>query len=203
MTAILNATGPAPLSPLPRPPSPAPQSQAQSAQAPSAAALSQVPAQMSQAQAQASQAQASQAQAAQAQAAQAQACPEAGQRPGGQVGPVLVLPGTSPAAVVPVARDGRPVGAFVLAGGRVRYRSLVDPDQVLAAAAGALAVGLVTAAVAVVAGRRRPPAIGTVRMGPGGWVSLRGVRAPALRSTAPRPWWAHVLRAHRLPASPR
>ncbi|MEU8023161.1 hypothetical protein AB0B88_13175 [Micromonospora haikouensis] len=193
MTAILNATGPAPLSPLPRPPSPAPQSQAQSAQAPSAAALSQVPAQMSQAQAQASQ----------AQAAQAQACPEAGQRPGGQVGPVLVLPGTSPAAVVPVARDGRPVGAFVLAGGRVRYRSLVDPDQVLAAAAGALAVGLVTAAVAVVAGRRRPPAIGTVRMGPGGWVSLRGVRAPALRSTAPRPWWAHVLRAHRLPASPR
>ncbi|WP_229406705.1 hypothetical protein [Micromonospora sp. NBRC 110038] len=186
MTAILNATGPAPLSPLPRPPSPAPQSQAQSAQAPSAAALSQVPAQMSQAQAQAS-----------------QACPEAGQRPGGQVGPVLVLPGTSPAAVVPVARDGRPVGAFVLAGGRVRYRSLVGPDQVLAAAAGALAVGLVTAAVAVVAGRRRPPAIGTVRMGPGGWVSLRGVRAPALRSTAPRPWWAHVLRAHRLPASPR
>ncbi|MFC8848624.1 MULTISPECIES: hypothetical protein [unclassified Micromonospora] len=124
----------------------------------------------------------------------------------GSVGPVLVLPGTSPVAVVPVTRDGRPVGAFVLAGCRVRYRSLVAPDRMLAAAAaGALAVGLVTAAVAVVAGRRRPPAIGTVRMGPGGWVSLRGVRAPALRSTARRPWWAHVLRlrAHRLPESPR
>ncbi|MDI5943877.1 hypothetical protein QLR68_38275, partial [Micromonospora sp. DH15] len=135
--------------------------------------------------------------------ASAPAGPEAGPRGGGQGAPALGRPGASPAVVVPVARDGRPVGAFVLAGGRVRYRALVDPDQVLAAAAGALAVGLVTAAVAVVAGRRRPPAIGTVRMGPGGGGSLRGVRAPALRSTAPRPWWAHVLRAHRLPASPR
>ncbi|MGY3520021.1 hypothetical protein ACVMYR_27310 [Micromonospora sp. PTRAS2] len=196
MTAILNATGPAPLSPLPRPPSPAPQQPAAQAPAPQAQS-----AQGPQAQGPAAQARPAQAPA--ALPSQAQACPEAGQRSGGQVGPVLVLPGTSPAAVVPVARDGRPVGAFVLAGGRVRYRALVDPDQVLAAAAGALAVGLVTAAVAVVAGRRRPPAIGTVRMGPGGWVSLRGVRAPALRSTAPRPWWAHVRRAHRLPASPR
>lgn len=177
MTAILNATGPAPLSPPVRPPAPSPSPQGPAAQAQPAPAPAALP-------------------------SSAQSCPEAGYRSGGQVGPVLVLPGTSPAAVVPVARDGRPVGAFVLAGGRVRYRTLADPDRVLAAAAGALAVGLVTAAVAVVAGRRRPPAIGTVRMGPGGWVSLRGVRAPALRSTAPRPWWAHVLRAHRLPDSP-
>ncbi|MFI2667451.1 hypothetical protein [Micromonospora carbonacea] len=181
MTAILNATGPAPLSPPARPPAPSPQQPAAQEPAP-------------------------QAQPAQAPAvlpSSAQSCPEAGHRSAGQVGPVLVLPGAAPAAVVPVARGGRPVGAFVLAGGRVRYRTLADPDRVLAAATGALAVGLVTAAVAVVASRRRPPAIGTVRMGPGGWVSLRGVRAPALRSTGPRPWWAHVLRAHRLPGSPR
>ncbi|WP_431977752.1 hypothetical protein [Micromonospora haikouensis] len=197
MTAILNATGPAPLSPPVRPPSPAPTPQQPAAQAPAPQAQ---PAQGPQAQGPAAQAHPAQGPA--AVPPSAQACPEAGHRSGGQVGPVLVLPGTSPAAVVPVARDGRPVGAFVLAGGRVRYRSLVDPDRLLAAAAGALAVGLVTAAVAVAAGRRRPPAIGTVRMGPGGWVSLRGVRAPALRSTAPRPWWAHVLRARRLMIAP-
>ncbi|WFE56692.1 hypothetical protein [Micromonospora sp. WMMD712] len=190
MTAILNATGPAPLSPPARPPAPSPQQPAAQAPAP---------------QAQPAQGPQTHAQPAQATAAlppSAQACPEAGHRSGGQVGPVLVLPGAAPAAVVPVARDGRPVGAFVLAGGRVRYRTLADPDRVLAAATGALAVGLVTAAVAVVASRRRPPAIGTVRMGPGGWVSLRGVRAPALRPTGPRPWWAHVLRAHRLVIAP-
>jgi hypothetical protein len=50
-----------------------------------------------------------------------------------------------------------------------------------------------SAAVAV----RRRPAIGTVTMGPGGWVSLKRAGAPPLRS-APRPWWAHVLKAHRL-----
>ncbi|SCG65657.1 hypothetical protein [Micromonospora halophytica] len=119
--------------------------------------------------------------------------------PVGPVGPVLELPGTPAAALVPVTRDGRAVGAFVLAGGRVRYRSVPDPDQVLAAAAGAVAVALLATAVAVV-GRRRPPAIGAVTMGPGGWVSLRGTRAPALRPATPRPWWARVLRARRLVA---
>ncbi|MGX4655279.1 hypothetical protein ACWCHM_16435 [Micromonospora sp. SCSIO 07396] len=115
----------------------------------------------------------------------------------GPVGPVLTLPGTPAAALVPVTRDGRAVGAFVLTDGRVRYRALPDPDRVLAAAAGAAAVALLTAGVAVVA-RRRPPAIGTVTMGPGGWVSLRGARVPALRPATPRPWWARLLRAQRL-----
>ena len=115
----------------------------------------------------------------------------------GPVGPVLTLPGTPAAALVPVTRDGRAVGAFVLTDGRVRYRALPDPDRVLAAAAGAAAVALVTAGVAVVA-RRRPPAIGTVTMGPGGWVSLRGARVPTLRPAPPRPWWARLLRARRL-----
>lgn len=117
--------------------------------------------------------------------------------PAGPVGPVLELPGTPAAALVPVTHEGRPVGAFVLSGGRVRYRPVVDPDQLLAAAAGAFAVAVLAAAVAAV-GRRRPPAIGAVTMGPGGWVSLRGVRPPALRPEPGRPWWARALRARRL-----
>ncbi|SCL46446.1 hypothetical protein GA0070606_0989 [Micromonospora citrea] len=111
------------------------------------------------------------------------------------VGPVLELPGTPTAALVPVTHRGRPVGAFVLHGGRVRYRPVFDPDRLLGAAAGVLAVGLAAAGVAAL-GRRRPPAIGALSMGPGGWVSLKGLPLPAPR--APRPWWARALRARRL-----
>ncbi|MGA4687896.1 hypothetical protein [Micromonospora sp. AB353] len=114
--------------------------------------------------------------------------------PTGPVGPVLELPGD--AALVPVNRDGRPVGVFVAAGGRVRYRRVVEPDQLVAAATGAFAVAALTAAVALWS-RRRPPSVGTVTMGPGGWVSLRGVPAPRLRLDH-RPWWARLLRARRL-----
>ncbi|MEU7762977.1 MULTISPECIES: hypothetical protein [Micromonospora] len=114
--------------------------------------------------------------------------------PTGPVGPVLELPGD--AALVPVNRDGRPVGVFVAAGGRVRYRRVVEPDQLVAAATGAFAVAALTAAVAVWS-RRRPPSVGAVTMGPGGWVSLRGVPAPRLRPDH-RPWWARLLRARRL-----
>ncbi|MGC5306988.1 hypothetical protein [Micromonospora zamorensis] len=116
----------------------------------------------------------------------------------GPVGPVLELPGTPATALVPVIRDGRAIGAYVLSDGRVRYRRVTDPDRLLAAASGAFAVAVLTAAVAVV-GRRKPPVIGAVTMGPGGWVSLRGVRVPPLRAaTPPRPWWARALRARRL-----
>ncbi|MFI7576992.1 hypothetical protein [Micromonospora sp. NPDC049497] len=111
------------------------------------------------------------------------------------VGPVLELPGEPTAALVPVTHAGRPVGAFVLAGGRVRYRPVFDPDQLLAAAAGVLGLGLLAAGAAAL-GRRRPPAIGSVQMGPGGWVSLKGLPLPAPR--APRPWWARALGARRL-----
>ncbi|MEV4466642.1 hypothetical protein AB0J51_23830 [Micromonospora echinofusca] len=111
------------------------------------------------------------------------------------VGPVLELPGTPTAALVPVTHRGRPVGAFVLHDGRVRYRPVFDPDRLLGATVGVLAVGLAAAAVAA-RGRRRPPAIGALTMGPGGWVSLRGLPAPTPRT--PRPWWARVLRARRL-----
>ncbi|MET8308071.1 hypothetical protein [Micromonospora sp. NPDC005173] len=115
----------------------------------------------------------------------------------GPVGPVLELPGTPASALVPVIRDGQAIGAYVLSGGRVRYRPVTDPDRLVAAATGAFAIAVLTATVAVV-GRRKPPAIGAVTMGPGGWVSLRGVRPPALRPATPRPWWARVLRARRL-----
>ncbi|MER7459349.1 hypothetical protein [Micromonospora sp. NPDC126480] len=111
------------------------------------------------------------------------------------VGPVLDLPGEPAAALVPVTRDGRPVGAFVLSGGRVRYRPVLDPDRLLAATAGVVALGLVAAGTAA-ALRRRPPAIGAVTMGPGGWISLKGRPLPPPR--APRPWWARLLRARRL-----
>ncbi|WP_089155816.1 hypothetical protein [Micromonospora sp. NBS 11-29] len=113
------------------------------------------------------------------------------------VGPVLELPGAPGAALVPVTRDGRPVGAFVLADGRVRYRRVADPDQLVAAGTGAFAVAALTAAVALWA-RRRPPAVGAVTMGPGGWVSLRNAPAPHPRPDR-RPWWARLLRAHPLP----
>ncbi|TYB38446.1 hypothetical protein FXF50_08450 [Micromonospora sp. AP08] len=116
----------------------------------------------------------------------------------GPVGPVLELPGTPAAALVPVTHAGRPVGAFVVAGGRVRYRRLADPDRLVAAAAGAFAVAALVTAVGVVAtARRRPPAIRTVTMGPGGRVSLRGAPLPPLRPDR-RPWWARALRARRL-----
>ncbi|MEU1969760.1 hypothetical protein ABZ541_30335 [Micromonospora sediminicola] len=115
----------------------------------------------------------------------------------GPVGPVLELPGTPGAALVPVTCSGRPVGAFVLADGRVRYRRVVDPDQLVAAATGAFAVAALTAAVALWS-RRRPPAVGTVTMGPGGWLSLRGASIPRPRPDD-RPWWARLLRAHPLP----
>ncbi|GAA3783835.1 hypothetical protein [Micromonospora maritima] len=117
----------------------------------------------------------------------------------GPVGPVLELPGTPGAALVPVTCSGRPVGAFVLADGRIRYRRVVDPDQLVAAATGAFAVAALTAAVALWS-RRRPPAVGTVTMGPGGWLSLRNTPTPHPRSrSGPRPWWARLLRAHPLP----
>lgn len=125
------------------------------------------------------------------------AAPAARSGPGPAVGPVLDLPGTPTAAVVPVLDAGRPVGAFVLTGGRLRYRPVVDPDQLVTAAAGVLAVGLLAAGLAV-AGRRRPPAVGAVTMGPGGWVSFRGAPVPTLRAARRRPWWARVLRARRL-----
>jgi hypothetical protein len=72
----------------------------------------------------------------------------------------------------------------------------VDVNRLGLAALGAGAVSAVAVSAAVAL--RRRPMIGTVTMGPGGWVSLRRTGSPPLRDGSPRPWWAHLLRAHRL-----
>ncbi|RIV37863.1 hypothetical protein [Micromonospora radicis] len=115
--------------------------------------------------------------------------------PAPPVGPAVQLPTTPPVVLVPVTRAGRPVGMFVAGAGGVRYRMLLDPDRLITATAGLLALGLLGAGVAL-RGRRRPPAVGALTMGPGGWVSFRGVPAPAPRT--PRPRWARLLGARRL-----
>lgn len=88
--------------------------------------------------------------------------------------------------LVPVVSGGekpRPIGAFVVAGGRVRYRPVLDVGELVAAA---LAAVTVVGAVVTVT-RRRAPVVGAIRMGHGGWVSLKGF-SPARRER--RPWWA-------------
>jgi hypothetical protein len=112
------------------------------------------------------------------------------------VGPPVTLTSPEPVTLVPVVRgDARPIGAYVIARGTVRYRPAFDVREVLAAAVLAVAV------TAVAVTRRRHPAVRTIQMGPGGWVSLKGVPAPALTPTG-RPWWARVLRARRLVIEP-
>jgi hypothetical protein len=101
--------------------------------------------------------------------------------------------------VVPVGRadgSGRPAGVVIAGPDGVRYRPVVDVERLAWCAVAA--TGLVSAAVAVVAAARRRPAIGTVHMGPGGWVSLKGTALPPLRPDTRRPWWARLLRARRL-----
>jgi hypothetical protein len=98
--------------------------------------------------------------------------------------------------VVLVRCGDRTVGAYVTGPDGVRYQPVVD---VTALGVAALAtVALTAAAVGAGVALRRRPAIGSVSMGPGGWVSLRNAGAPPLRSAGPRPWWARVLKADRL-----
>jgi hypothetical protein len=102
--------------------------------------------------------------------------------------------------VIPVRSGEREIGAYAVTAAEIEFVPAVD---VTALALGSMAVATVTAvAVAIGLSRRRPPAIGTVTMGPGGWLSLKRSAAPPLRAAGgPRPWWAHVLRAHRLVVS--
>jgi hypothetical protein len=101
----------------------------------------------------------------------------------------------APVTVLPVTDGERPVGAWIVGPGTASFRPVVDVTR-LAGVALAAAVALAVA-VGATAGRRRPE-IGTVTMGPGGWVSLKHTASPPLRSGTPRPWWAHLLRARRL-----
>ncbi len=100
-------------------------------------------------------------------------------------------------AVVPVLDGERPVGAWISGPDTTVFRPVVDVNRLAGMAL--VAVGAVAVATVAATGRRRP-AIGTVTMGPGGWVSVKRAALPPLRSGAPRPWWARLLRARRLVA---
>ncbi len=115
-------------------------------------------------------------------------------------GPVVEVPGARPVTLVPVERRGHPVGAFVVTDGAACFHPAVDVDRIVYA--GMAATVLTTSAVALAVARRRPPAIGAVSMGPGGWISLKGLPTPPLRAGTRRPWWAHLLRARRLVVDP-
>lgn len=99
----------------------------------------------------------------------------------------------------------RPMGAFVLRDGRVRWHPVVDVTRVLTTAE--IMIGGVLIARHLAA--RPSAAKAAVTMGPGGWVSMKGgvmaVRPAqrAWRRTRPtetgplprRPWWARLLAA--------
>ncbi|MEU7872945.1 hypothetical protein [Dactylosporangium sp. NPDC049140] len=108
--------------------------------------------------------------------------------------------------LLPVVRScaGRtvPIGAYAVdEQGRARFVPVLDVQRLARYAVAGAAVGA-TATVAVAWSRRgRGPSIGSVRMGPGGWVSLKNARPSALRADrSARPWWARLLRAHRVVA---
>ncbi|GAA2908569.1 hypothetical protein Acy02nite_88220 [Actinoplanes cyaneus] len=102
--------------------------------------------------------------------------------------------------VVPIRHGRRTVGAYVMTAEGIRFQPAVDVTRIVVTALTTAAITTVTIAIAVAV--RRPPAIRSVTMGPGGWVSLKGMQAPPMRSAAApgRPWWARALRARRLVA---
>ncbi len=106
-----------------------------------------------------------------------------------------VDPGEDQPTVIPAQHGERAIGAYVVQGGAVRFVPAFDLTYL--ALGGAACVAAAAFAFAAAAGRHRP-AIGALSMGPGGWVSLKNATAPALRPAAGRPWWARLLRAHRL-----
>ena len=117
-----------------------------------------------------------------------------------EVGTPVELPGSPRVLLLPVTRAGRRerlLGAYVMSGDGVRFAPVLDLDRLLAGCLAATTA--ITAVVALAVAARRPsPAVRTVTMGPGGWVSFKGVPGPPLRPAARRPWWARALRAHRL-----
>src|SRR4051812_36128240 len=98
--------------------------------------------------------------------------------------------------VVQVREGERPIGAYVVNEPPAVSRPAVAVPRLGLAALATVAVSAVAISAAVAV--RRRPAIGSVSMGPGGWVSLKRTTAPPLRDDPGRPWWAHLLRAHRL-----
>ena len=99
----------------------------------------------------------------------------------------------------------RPLGAFVVRNGRVRWHPAVDLTRVVTTAE--LVVGGVL--VARQLAKRPGSAKALVTMGPGGWVSMKGgvmavrpaergwrrTRAAPPAPPTRRPWWARLLSA--------
>jgi len=105
----------------------------------------------------------------------------------------------NPPPVVTVARGERIVGAFVTADGRTTFVPALDVHRL--AAMGLASLAVLTAGAVIAAARRRTPAIKSVTMGHGGWISLRNAAVPIPTSTlhgGARPWWARLLGARRL-----
>jgi hypothetical protein len=103
---------------------------------------------------------------------------------------------------VPGRHGDRVIGSYVAEQGQVRWIPAVDVDRLARHALGVAAL-VVVAAGAVAGLRGRPgPAVRSIRMGPGGWVSFKRSVGPMLRTDPgpahSRPLWARALGAHRL-----
>jgi hypothetical protein len=100
--------------------------------------------------------------------------------------------------VVPIRNGKRTIGAYIVSRDAARFEPATDVTPIAVTALGVAAV--IGVAVALATAVRRPSAIKSVTMGPGGWVSLKGAALPPLRGagTSPRPWWARALGARRL-----
>jgi hypothetical protein len=110
--------------------------------------------------------------------------------------PLVVRP-PGQVTVTPVRDGSREIGAWITGPGGATYRPVIDVARLMGTVVAAASAVAIASAVVVATARRRP-AIGQVTMGPGGWVSIKGLPRPSLRPESPRPWWARLLRAHRL-----
>ena len=105
---------------------------------------------------------------------------------------------SGPVTVVPIRNGKRTIGAYIVSKDSARFEPATDVTPIAVTALGVAAV--IGVAVALATAARRPPAIRSVTMGPGGWVSLKGTALPPLRGSGDpvRPWWARALGARRL-----
>lgn len=101
-------------------------------------------------------------------------------------------------AVLPVlrGRSGRTVGVVVEDRNGIRWQPTPDVEGLVRFG---IAAGFAVALpIGVAAAVRRPAArVDRLSMGPGGWVSFKGFAAPK-GPRERRPWWASLLRAHRV-----
>jgi hypothetical protein len=109
------------------------------------------------------------------------------------------VPSTAPRPdAIPILRGspGRTVGVLVDDGDGLRWQPTPDVEALVRL--GIVAAAVVALPVGVTWGLRRPVArVDRLAMGPGGWVSFKGFAVPKGRQER-RPWWARLLRAHRV-----